>query len=144
MATPFDNLNTNDFLDVTLFYNISAIVIISESSIDAAGVYEQPEVISVANIEDGALIRSYSGNEALMQHEYLTNINYVLSLGTYYSYLTLTFLAISCGWIWLVWKKYKEESSGLQRGLTLLPILKLIHVFSYGNYIRECPWPDQF
>lgn len=98
----------------------------------------------MANIEDGALIRSYSGNEALMQHEYLTNINYVLSLGTYYSYLTLTFLAISCGWIWLVWKKFKDEASGLQRGLTLLPILKLIHVFSYGNYIRECPWPDQF
>jgi len=40
VATPFDNLNTNDFLDVTLFYNITAIVIISESSIDAAGVYE--------------------------------------------------------------------------------------------------------
>jgi hypothetical protein len=129
---------------VTLFYNITGIVIISESSIDAAGVYDQPDVISISNIEDGGLIRSYSNNEALMQHEYLTDINYVLSLGTYYSYLTLLYLGISCGWIWLTWFKYKEEASGLQRGLTLLPILKLIHVFSYGSYVRECPWPDQF
>ena len=75
VATLFDNLNTNDFLDVTLFYNITGIVIISESSIDAAGVYDQPDVISISNIEDGGLIRSYSNNEALMQHEYLTDID---------------------------------------------------------------------
>ena len=77
-----------------------------------------------------------------MQHEYLTDIAYVKSLGVYYSYLTLVCLGISCLWIWIVWFKYKEQASGLQRGLTLLPILKLIHVFSYGNYVRECPWPD--
>lgn len=129
---------------MTLFYNITGLVIISESSIDAAGVYDQPDIISVANIEDGALIRQYTGSEALIQHEYLTNIPFVQSLGTYYSYFTLAFFAESALWIWLVWRKYKDEATGLQRGLTMLPILKLIHVYSYGNYVRDCPWSDQF
>jgi hypothetical protein len=50
-------MNTNDFIDVTLIYNISAIVIISETSIDAAGTYDEPQVISISNIENGALLR---------------------------------------------------------------------------------------
>jgi len=44
-------------LHVTLNYNISAIVIISESFIDAAGLYNDSKVISITNIENGALLR---------------------------------------------------------------------------------------
>ena len=144
MATPFDNLNTNDFLDVTQFYNITALVIISESSIDAAGTYNQPDIISVAEIEDGAVIRSYTGNKAMLQHEYLTDIASVKALGIYYSYFSLAFLCLSALWIWLVWRKYRDEASALQRSLTLLPLLKLIHVYAYGSYVRDSPWSDQF
>lgn len=60
MVTPFDNLNTNNFLDVTSLFNISAIIIVAESSIDAAGTYDEPKIISMANVEDANIIRAYS------------------------------------------------------------------------------------
>jgi hypothetical protein len=59
ILTPFDNLITNDFLDITAVYNISAIIIISESSIDTAGTYDEPKILSLTTIEDGLLMMRY-------------------------------------------------------------------------------------
>lgn len=79
----------------------------------------------------------------MIQHEYLTDVAYVKSLGVYYAIFTLGFLVITGQWIWLVWKKFKDQSTGLQKGLTILPILKLLQVHFYWNYVTDCPWKDQ-
>lgn len=42
MATPFDFEYTNDFLNLTTELGISGLIIIYDSSIDAAGLYENP------------------------------------------------------------------------------------------------------
>lgn len=46
-------------------------------------------------------------------------------------------------WGLLVWKKYREYSTPLQRGLLMVPVLKLIQVFLYGIYVGDCPWMNQ-
>jgi hypothetical protein len=42
VATPFDFLYTNDFLNLTTEYGIQGLIIIMDSSIDAAGIYDNP------------------------------------------------------------------------------------------------------
>jgi hypothetical protein len=42
VATPFDFVYTNDFLNLTTELGIQALIIIFDSSIDAAGIYDTP------------------------------------------------------------------------------------------------------
>ena len=42
MATPFDFVYTNDFLNMTTEFGIQGLIIILDSSIDAAGIYDNP------------------------------------------------------------------------------------------------------
>ena len=67
-------MQTNDFLDITGIYNISAIVIISETSIDTAATYDEPQIISLATIEDGILLMKYQKQHAYLEHKYLTDV----------------------------------------------------------------------
>jgi hypothetical protein len=60
VATPFNFYDTNDFLNMSEVLGIQGLIIIFDSSIDAAGVYEEPKIISQATYEEGELIRAYS------------------------------------------------------------------------------------
>jgi hypothetical protein len=73
-VTPFDNIRTNDFLDVTGIYNISAIIIITENSIDTAGTYDEPKIITFSTIEDGLVLMRFQRQQAFLEHKYYTDV----------------------------------------------------------------------
>jgi hypothetical protein len=50
VATPFDFVYTNDFLNLTTELGIKGLIIIYDSSIDAAGMYENPVSYLVVNM----------------------------------------------------------------------------------------------
>ena len=77
-----------------------------------------------------------------MSHYYLTNCQLVLPIKSFYIFFTIYCLLLVFGWILTVWHYYPEESSSLQRGLLILPVMKLIQVFIYGIYVGECPWEN--
>lgn len=67
----------------------------------------------------------------------------VLSVVGYYTFFTLAFLAMVLWWGNSIYRVYPMDSTALQKGLFMLPILKLICVFIYGSYVNLCPWPNQ-
>ncbi len=88
----------------------------------------------------------YSGKETItakLEHQYLTNCPVVLSVVGYYTFFTLAFLAMVLWWGNSIYRVYPMDSTALQKGLFILPILKLVCVFIYGSYVNQCPWPNQ-
>lgn len=59
----------------------------------------------------------------------------------------MIFLAITCTWLIIcVWwcllncKFYKNQTTMLQKLLTILPLLKLVDTFAYYLFLQQCPW----
>ena len=53
MISPFDYINTNDFLSKAVDYNIDGVVIQYDQAIEAAGYYSEPQLIALTSKEDG-------------------------------------------------------------------------------------------
>ncbi len=53
VITPFDYVNTNDLLSNAPDYNIEGVVIQYDQAIEAAGYYQKPQLIAIANNQDG-------------------------------------------------------------------------------------------
>jgi len=65
--------------------NISAVIIIFDTPIDAAGYYTDPKLISLATLSEGELIKAYAfpyrqTMTAKIEHQYLTNCVLVKSI----------------------------------------------------------------
>jgi len=118
VATPFDFKYTNELLNEAQDYNITAVIIIFDTPIDAAGYYTNPRLISLSSTDDGELIKAYAypqreDIEGEIEHLYLTNCVLVQSIQIYYIILTTGYLVLSFAWIVSVWTIFDDYSTTL-------------------------------
>lgn len=78
VVSPFDYINTNDFLSKAVDYNIDGVVIQYDQAIEAAGYYSEPQLIALASKDDGKSLQSMTqpaveNAKCKMEHRYLTN-----------------------------------------------------------------------